>query len=372
MTKQITFSMKWIIFNVICLSLIAGGILMFEYNKSEGMRFVSNMGAGWNLGNTLDAHGKGIEKGDTSVYETYWGNPITAKENIADIKKAGFGTVRIPVTWYEHMDEGGEIDKEWLERVGEIVDMVLQEDMYAIVDLHHEDWLSPTYVNSEKAILLLNNVWSQISKYFKDYDQRLIFEGFNEVRLIGTDAEWNEGTVEAREIVNVYNQVFVETVRKAGGNNTDRYLMIAPYCHSAERQALEDFVFPDDQRLIVSIHEYVPYRFTMKVDGDLDWNENDLQDTEKIDEVMNNLSEIFTSKKKPVIISEFATADKNNTKARVAWAEYYVKAAKDKGIMCIWWDEGSRKGEKKRFQLYDRYERKWLYPEIVKVLVDNQ
>lgn len=368
MTKKTTFLMKWIIFSMAVLTLAASIFIIHEYKKSEGIRFVSNMGAGWNLGNTLDCHGKGKEKGDPSVYETYWGNPVTTKEHIQDIKAAGFKTVRIPVTWYEHMDETGNIDREWLERVSQVVDMVLQEDMYAIIDLHHENWLEPTTENSENAVFLLKTVWTQIGDYFKDYDQRLLFEGFNEVRLIGTEDEWNAGTGEAREIVNLYNQVFVDTVRKTGDLNKNRYLMVAPYCHSAEREALEEFTIPDDDHLIVSIHEYVPYKFTMKKDGNLHWDEHNAQDTEEINEVMDNLSEFCTSKQIPVIISEFATADRGNTMDRVEWTQYYVKSAKDKEIMCIWWDEGGKKGKTKRFQLYDRHERKWIYPEIVKVL----
>lgn len=372
MTQKIMFSMKWIIFSMVGVTLAAGVILIHEYHKSEGIRFVSNMGVGWNLGNTLDSHGKDRMDADPAVYETYWGNPVTTKGHIEDIKAAGFKTIRIPVTWYDHMDENGNIDKEWLARVSQVVDMVLQEDMYAIIDLHHEDWLVPTYENSENATFLLAAVWTQIADNFKDYDQRLLFEGFNEVRLIGTDDEWNAGTTEARKIVNLYNQVFVETVRNTGGLNKNRYLMVAPYCHSAEREALEEFVIPEDNHLIVSIHEYVPYKFTMKEDGNSDWNPNNVQDTEEIDEVMSNLSEFFTSRNIPVIISEFAAADRGNTQARTAWAQYYVNSAKDKDIMCIWWDEGSKKGETKRFQLYDRRERKWIFPEIVKVLTNNQ
>ena len=62
-------------------------------------------GIGWNLGNTLDSVDF-RQEGSVEYYETLWGNPITTKQMIDAVKEAGFKAVRVPVTWYDHVDEG--------------------------------------------------------------------------------------------------------------------------------------------------------------------------------------------------------------------------------------------------------------------------
>lgn len=370
---------KWIISKLSCiiiavlifiLSVICFG--MYTYNKSAGIRFVKNMKAGWNLGNSLDPYGKGVINGEPEIYEIFWGNPVTTKAIIDEIKVAGFNTVRIPVTWYEHMDEKGGIDPKWMNRVQDVVDYVIDNDIYAIVDVHHDKWFVPTYENQENAKKILRSTWSQIAQRFANYDEHLIFEAMNEPRLIDTEFEWNAGNKEAREVLNNLNAAFVEIIRTAPKENKKRYLMIAPYCNSSDEEALADFILPKDDRIIVSIHEYVPYEFVMKEDGTNMWSKDNRKDTKDIDEVINNLYYSFIRKGIPVIISEFGAANKNNLEARLEWVNYYVTAAIEKNIMCIWWDNGSSEEKTGKYELFDRYNLKWEYPEIVDILVQQQ
>lgn len=369
---------KWTIYKkiymtIILVFLILISFFIYYYVKTTHIRFVKDMKAGWNLGNTLDAHGVVSlqNSGETEIYETYWGNPITTKEMIDEIKKGGFNTVRIPVTWYEHMDQNGVIDPKWMDRVQEVVDYVIKNDMYAIINIHHDTWFMPTYENKEKSKKMLSFTWLQIARRFADYDNHLIFESMNEPRLIGTKYEWTEGTNEAREVVNELNLAFLETIRNASNNNKTRYLMISPYCNSSEDKAINDLNLLDDKRIIVSIHQYAPFEFAMKDDGTKVFNKNDPKETEKIDKAMDNLYNKFIKKGIPVIISEFGAVDKNNLKYRLEWADYYVKSARKKNIMCIWWDEGSKQNSKGRYELFDRHNLKWKYPEIVDILVSK-
>ncbi len=369
-------SKKWIYYKkyrivIVVLIVILSGIYFakYTYNKSAGIRFVKNMNVGWNLGNSLDSDGKNIKNGDPEVYELSWGNPVTTKVIIDKIKAGGFNTVRIPVTWQNHMDEKGVIDQKWMDRVQEIVDYVIENDMYAIVDIHHDKWFTPSYDNQDNAKKMLSSTWSQIAERFANYDEHLIFEAMNEPRLIGTEFEWNAGNEEAREVVNNLNATFVETIRSGANENKKRYLMIAPYCNSSDIEALDDFVLPKDDRIILSIHEYIPYEFTMKEDGTKIWSNDNSDDTKEIDNTFNNLYNKFIKKGIPVIISEFGAANKNNLKERLEWAKYYVTAAREKNVMCIWWDDGSNEEKKGKYELFDRYNLKWEYPEIVDILV---
>ena len=110
----------------------------FEKNAQQT---VADMGLGWNLGNTLDAYNGttiGSNIGSTSS-ETAWGNPATTKAMIDMVKDSGVKTVRVPVTWYEHMDPNTyKIDDVWMNRVEEIVNYVLEDDMYCIINVHHD------------------------------------------------------------------------------------------------------------------------------------------------------------------------------------------------------------------------------------------
>lgn len=350
---------------VLCLSAVK------QYQKYEAVRFVVDMGAGWNLGNSLDAHKRGAGYAPR-IYEEYWGNPVTTSEMMAEVKRAGFGTVRIPVTWYEHMDERGIIDQLWLERVSEVVDAVLDNQMYAIINIHHDPWFDPSEENAVRAEKQLRSCWSQITDYFAGYDERLLFEAMNEPRLTGTEYEWTAGTDAARAVVNRLNAAFVETIRTAGGSHKKRYLLVPTYCGYSDGEAINAMRLPKDKRLIISIHEYKPYDFALNDYGTTHWNADNPNDTGEIDRIMARLHKRFVRKGIPVIITEFGAVDKDNLQDRLSWTAYYVKAAQKHKVGYIWWDAGGHKDEKGRTQLFDRYRLTWTYPEIVRILTQSK
>lgn len=374
--KNQKISPKWLISNMLVFLFLIATVIYLLYpgkedDSNEHIEFVLSMGAGWNLGNSLDSYGVGENKKPIERYETFWGNPVITEDTILAIKEAGFKTVRIPVTWYEHMDEDGKINVQWLDRVHDVVDYVINNDMYAIIDVHHDKWTETTNKNSTKANLMLKTVWEQIAKRFSKYDEHLIFEAVNEPRLIGTDDEWNAGTSDARKIVNSYNKTFVDAVRGVPGNSK-RYLMVGPYGDSPDLEALKDVVLPEDERLILTVHGYKPYGFTHSKKGTSSWDSENIDDTKEIEEMMSNLDYYFIQKGIPVIIGEFGAIDKDNLEARVAYTRYYVSSARRRNIMCIWWDDSVKKSKEERFGILDREKNSLIYPEIAKVLVDEQ
>ena len=98
---------------------------------------VKNMGVGWNLGNTLDSWGNTTFETPTDQ-EAWWGQPVTKPELMKMMKEAGFGAIRVPVTWYNHMDKDGNVDAAWMKRVHETVDYVINAGLYCIVNVHHD------------------------------------------------------------------------------------------------------------------------------------------------------------------------------------------------------------------------------------------
>lgn len=343
------------------LPLVLAGLYggYYIYNLMfQDVRFVSQLDPGFNLGNTLDSHGLNNRQAKPAQYETYWGNPYTTKEMIDSIKQAGFRTLRVPVTWYEHMDENYEIDPAWLDRVQQVVDYGIANEMYVILNAHHDSWYTPAAANEEKAEVITRKLWQQIAVRFQNYDEKLLFESMNEPRLIGTAEEWYAGTPEARKIVNRLNAAFAETVRSSGGQNQDRYLILPTYCASALPEALSDFQLPKGQRMIVSVHLYRPYAFALAENLSPEWEAKEGQ-TEEIDQAFRDIKRIFHRRGVPVIIGEYGALDKNNETSRAAWVKYVRKLAGEQEIPCIWWDDS----------VFNRKELQWKYPELVKALI---
>lgn len=345
---------------------LQGGNTPSPMRNIPSTELVKEIRIGWNLGNTLDATG-----GSGLSSETSWGNPKTDKAMIDAIKQGGFNTLRVPTTWEQHLGPAPDytIDPAWLNRVQEVVNYGIDNDMFVILNLHHEEWHFPSYANEWTATNVLTKVWAQIAERFKNYDEHLIFEGLNEPRKKGTPNEWNGGDREGQEVVNRFNAAFVNTVRSSGGNNPLRHLMIPTYAASSSTAAWDNFTIPSDDKIIVSVHAYTPYDFTLNINGTSQWSPNSSADTGAINYLMDSLNQYFISKGHPVILGEFGAMNKNNLSQRTDWAYYYVKAAKAKGIPCIWWDNGAVSGSGELFGLLDRRSYRFYYPEIVDALM---
>ena len=356
-------------------------------DSTEPMAFeiVKMMKAGWNLGNALDSldHQKrGINSTLKTMtaeqyYETYWGNPVTTPKVIADIAEMGFGAVRIPVTWQDHMDDNYVISRSWLERVKEVVDYTLDNDMYCIINLHHDTghgswpWLKADPENVDEIKTKFSTVWKQIAEFFSDYDEKLLFESFNEI--LDASDRWTDSTPDSYDVVNQLNQLFVDTVRATGGRNTQRFLIVTPYAAGGSSEILYYFRLPTDTisgYLIVSIHTYEPAAFTWH-ESMATWTETysgwDENSASGIDATVKSLRDNLIDKGIPLIITECGAWNKNNTADRCAYAAHLARAAAANRITCFWWDEGGGAETPESVSgsaLYDRYNEKWLFPDI--------
>ncbi|HKL80554.1 MAG TPA: glycoside hydrolase family 5 protein [Mobilitalea sp.] len=342
-------------------------VILKEIRDINAVELVGDIKIGWNLGNTLDATGGG----SSISSETSWGNPITTADMIKTVKEAGFNVIRIPTTWENHLGSAPDyiINEDWFYRVQTIVDYAINNDMYVILNMHHEEWHFPSYDNLDTAKVILTKAWAQIAGRFQAYDEHLIFEGMNEPRMKGTNLEWNGGNEEARDVINQLNAAFIETIRNAEGNNPLRHLMIPCYAASADPKVWKDFVVPEDDKIIVSIHAYTPYNFTLNKAGTSEWSTANANDTREVDNLMKNIYNNFISKGQPVIIGEFGAMSKDNLEARAAWTEYYIKKAAEVGIPCVWWDNGAFSGSGELFGLLKRKTLAWEHLAIVEALM---
>lgn len=340
------------------------------FNKDiTSIELASKIKVGWNLGNSLDAIGSsGLNT------ETAWGNPKTTQSMIDDIKAMGFNAVRIPVSWGQHCDEKGRVDSEWMKRVKEVVDYAYNNDMYVILNSHHDNGYyrigdcvnnEKRYKNSEQKMTVL---WRQIAKEFKNYDERLIFETLNEPRAEGSPKEWVGGTPEERTVVENLNAAIVSAIRATGGNNAYRHIMIPAYAATSNMSVLRTMKIPDDDRIIISVHAYDPYNFAMNANGSDDFTDSDRR---SLLNFFGNLNKYFVSSGRAVIIGECGCINKDNPEDRLEWVDYFIKGAKEYGIPCFWWDNNSRPGQKgsETFGIYNRSKGEWSNEEIAKALV---
>lgn len=311
--------------------------------ESVGFRtakeIVSAIKVGWNLGNSLDSYNTGYTGLDTEVG---WGNVRTTPEIIKSVKYAGFNAIRIPVTWGEHLLPGNKIDDVWLNRVKEVVDYAYNEGLFVIINMHHDDyiWFNPSSVAYNSDSKKLKEIWKQISEKFKDYDDRLLFEGMDEPRNVGSSKEWIGGTADERRIVNEYAKDFVNAVRETGGKNAERTLIVTSYAASCEAVALDDMIVPGGQNIIFSVHFYAPWQFSSGVDTTFD-----LVGQSELASKFSELKSKFVDNGIPVIIDEFGCVNVADAETRAAYYNYYITAAKSKDIKCFVWDNGIVEGK---------------------------
>lgn len=323
--------------------LLACGLLMSFSAQAQSFEnakdAVKNMGVGWNLGNTLDANDASKTWTTTEQHETCWGQPVTKPELMKMMKEAGFNSIRVPVTWYQEMDSDGNVNEAWMNRVKEVVDYVIDNGMYCILNVHHDTgdgnthWIHASSTNYNKNKAKFEKLWKQIAETFKDYDQHLLFEGYNE--MLDDNNTWNEpkNKTDGYKAINDYAKSFVTTVRNSGGNNASRNLIVNTYSASSTPNAMQNLDKPENSNhIIFQIHSYP------------NWKSKSNAKTE-IDNLISNIKSKLIDRA-PVIIGEYATfttwpseIDYYATDKPVALyaMDYLIKETKKAGIGTCYW-----------------------------------
>ncbi len=325
-------------------------------------QITSQMVIGWNLGNTLDCNNTGLKSTSApSKFVTKWGNPEPTKELFDTVKNAGFNTVRIPTTWYEHIeyDEASQmyvVNEDWMDYVEDVVDYAYDQGMFVILNIHHEDFINEKVFTDETyavAAKKLGDIWTQVADTFEDYDQHLIFEGMNEPRQTGNPEvnEWGNGTEDGgytSKYINDLNAVFVNTIRNQGSaENKERMLMLPGYCASSDFTSIRNIQIPENAgNVALSVHAYAPYFFTMDTSEyashEFPGKSGYGEDYETaLTNMFDGFKQIMQEKNTPIVIGEFSASDFNNTEARCNWAKSYLSKAKDAGIPCVLWDNNA-------------------------------
>ena len=369
-------------------------VLLMGFSHAEAADFekateaVKNMGLGWNMGNTLEANNQSITDITNVGYwgqqgldsETCWGQSVTKPALLSMMKNAGFGAIRVPVTWYNHMDANGKVDAAWMKRVHEVVDYVIGNGMYCIINVHHDTgadsysngklthyaWIKADMDNYNANKERYEYLWKQIAEEFKEYGHELLFESYNE--MLDKLSSWcfasfsasgqYDATVarSAYDAINSYAQSFVTTVRSTGANNSLRNLIVNTYgsCSGGGtwnqhlKDPLKELKYPDDPagdgRIIFQVHAY-PSLVNTDNSGNITSNRTFASIKSELDEMIGAWKTYLVSKGAPVILGEWGTSnvDKDVTdydarrELMFQFCDYLVKQCKANDIGTFYW-----------------------------------
>ncbi|MCQ2188993.1 MAG: cellulase family glycosylhydrolase [Paludibacteraceae bacterium] len=381
MKKNFTSTIKKMSVAALALSSFAFNASAEKLSGYTATEITAMMSTGWNLGNTFDATGGG----NSLSAETSWGQPKTTQEMISAVHAAGFNTIRIPVSWGNHTTGGEEwiIDEDWMNRVKEVVDYAYNEEMFVIINIHHDNNKGNIYYmpeDDDESYIFITQIWRQIAEAFKDYDQHLVFEIMNEPRLVNYPSEWwfdinnpDPMVKEALRMINWYNQIGVDETRRNGSpENMDRVIMCPGYAACWEGCMSPEFKLPKDtidNRLALSLHAYRPYDLCLGT-GKV-WLDSY---AEEIDSYFKAVYDKFVvGQGVPVIIGEESCSFRGAKfeEDRLKWVDVYYSTIKKYGMPGILWDNNvaaNNGGE-----THGHFNRKaltWYHPDFINAIME--
>lgn len=363
----------------------------------DPMEYAMSLGLGWNLGNSFDAHENGVSG------ETLWHDQPATQQTFDAVKAAGFGSVRIPVTWMGHIGDAPEykVEEALLDRVAEVCGFAKNAGLKCIVNIHHDGFGAETNPELRKNHWLLIEdasqdselnaaieakiaaVWTQIANRFKDEDNWLIFETFNEIQ----DGAWGNGRNRTDNgaqynTLNHWNQVALDAIRATGEKNLTRFVGVPGYV-TQPHLTVETLVLPTDvtpNRLMVAVHSYDPWDYAGSGKYS-EWGHTGKEDVcPDGDEasyryMLQTLKDAYVAKGIPVYFGEFGCVHRTNEKAetfRKYYLEYVCKAFRDYQMTGFFWDNGYYLEGDDAFGLINHNNGEWIFngEEIVKIMVD--
>ena len=333
-------------------------------SKKTAIEIVNDMGIGYNLGNTYNCcfTSEGDELKNKQI--NLWGTVFPTKKIIGKIKKFGFKTIRFQVKYPKEKNNSENNYFEWISKIKEIIDWVINKNMYFILSIYHEMEFWET--EKENGLVKYINIWKQISEELEQYDENLIFESNNNI-----DRNINLKNV---------SQSFIDVIRSSKGYNKDRLLIISQYYTEIEISFFNEINLPKDEenKLAVSIHYYFPsYSISPEFsnyESYLTFNDYSnfiyhflplkdwgfLSDYKDTIYQFKKLKELYIDKGFPIIIGEagiITKYNKNTTLLREFLYVFFSLIYDSDGIMACLWDNPEKNGEIQNY--YNRENNKW-------------
>ena len=337
------------------------------------LQLSAEMAPGWNLGNSLEAIGG----------ETNWGNAPATQAMLNAVKAAGFNSVRIPMSWKQYADSNDNIRADWMARVTEVVNYARNAGLYVVINIHWDGgWMQPNNATQAMANARITKFWTQIASNFRNYDDHLLFAALNEVMV---DGDYSQPTPEYYTVQNGFNQTFVNAVRATGGNNASRHLVVQSFNTNID-WANQFFTVPSDSaanRLMLEVHFYDPYDFTINTGNDNIWQWGNIATSPSNTETWANESYVnsqfdklkqrfITGMGMPVLMGEYASVARLSVDAsqryRTYWDQYVTSAARQRGLVPMYWDDGYSGNH--TMGLFNRSNGTQYYPSLTSTIVN--
>ena len=303
------------------------------------------MSPGINIGNTLD---------NTTIWETGWGNPPITKEYVQALAKLGFKTVRLPVAWNTFSSDG-KVEPDKMARVSEVTNWITDAGMFCVINIHWDGgWIDSDvkekypdtfHTFSPEAEKKFRSYWTQISTFFAGKNEKVIFEALNEETSFAQSDPPDEKAYAT--LVRV-NQIFIDTVRKTGGNNDSRLLIVTGYSTDITKTCAKAYTMPKDtvpKKLFISVHYYTPYQFCGLTE-DADWGKmmptwGTPSDVKELDKLFDMMKDFTTRNDTPAFIGEFGVENKKEPASRARWMTAVAKASISRNMVPVFWDTGN-------------------------------
>jgi len=296
-----------IFFSLLLLGIASSSMTPAEMQKA--------MGLGINLGNRLDLW----QQPNRTIRESFFD----------DFKKAGFTNVRIPVCWHNHtmLTAPYTIDPDFMDLVEEVVNWSMSRGMVTILNTHHEKWLDLKGWFDRK-LPRLEAIWTQISQRFKDHDEKLLFEIFNEPHLM---------TVED---LNKMNAAILPIIRKT---NPTRIAILMGLKFGNPSWLLSkkssDFKIPSDKQLMIEIHNYDPFKYAGSNPSQKSWGSDD--DYATLKDWVSSMNDWAGNRSLPIYYGEFAVTNAQTAATgRDKWYQAHSKAISEHGWGASVWNDG--------------------------------
>lgn len=351
------------------------------------LALTEKLGWGWNLGNHFDSYDSGNAKDNYRITWSkdcpYWDGANPTEDLYKNLAAAGAKTVRIPVTWgpYEDMTDGNyTIDANYMATVKQNVLWAKAAGLNVILNTHHDEYWQDAFTAAsnptvnEETKTRLTATWNQIAEAFKEEGDYLILESFNEL-----NHNWAGPTAGEYRIQNEWNQLVVDVIRATGGENATRWIAVPSYQANISYALKSEFVLPADaaNKLIIAVHNYDPYEFTLKDPLTEKWghNANKSYDEDNIVKTLNQLYDNFISKDQPCYLGEYGCSTHTTDlgeRCRKYYLEYFCRAAHFAGVSLMLWDNNVTKTGAESHGYFDHKNGKFVNDseEIIKTMIN--
>ena len=332
---------------------------------NDATAITQKLGWGFNLGNHFDT--------GNVPFDNYWDNATPTQAFYQKLAATGAKSIRIPATWTNHMDDNQVIDAAYLDEVAQNVEWAIGAGLYVILNTHHDSFEAGSLGNAAnnpavaaEVEALIETLWTQVATKFKDYNEQLMFETFNEIH---NGDDWSKGSAAQFTTLNRWNDLAVKAIRATGGLNATRWIGVSGYAANIDL-TIANLELPKDDHIMVGVHCYDPYLFCQSpydTKGDSiaanSWGHNadPVHSTAANNEeyFINHLYKLRTNyieKGIPCYLGEYGCVNQftdNANAFRKYYFEYVCRCANLAGIPVFIWDNNVADAGNERFGFID-------------------